>query len=300
VFGLLKRRADAKGRIGLCVERGRIAIAVVTRAADQVFLSRCEVLPVDAAGGPDAIAAAVRDAGLPKYPVSAVLGASDYQIALVEAPEVPRAELRAAMRWRLKDAIDFRIEDAIVDVFDLPSQNRGSRANMIYGVAAKRAAVDHWSACLAATSAFDVIDVPELCLRNLASHTTFAPGGVASLHFGEDSATVILVRGRAFYFARQMDLQAARNAGGIVLELQRSLDYYERHFDQPPITRIAISPTGPRAQALAEDLKRETGFEVSALDLNSVLQCAAPIDAATQSACILAVGAALREERRPS
>jgi MSHA biogenesis protein MshI len=298
VFGLLKRRADAKGRIGLSVERDRIAVAVVNRVADQVFLSRCEILPIDAAGGAEAVAAAVRDAGLPKYPVSAVLGASDYQIALVEAPDVPHAELRAAMRWRLKDAIDFRIEDAVIDVFDLPAQNRGSRAHMVYGVAAKRSAVDHWAASLAATSTFDVVDVPELCLRNLASNTGYAPSGVALLHFGANSATVILVRGRAFYFARQMDLGAARNAGGIVLELQRSLDYYERHFDQPPITRIAISPTGPRAEALADELKRETGFEVTALDLNAVLQCAAPIDAGTQSACLLAVGAALREERR--
>ena len=300
MFGLLKRRADAKGRIGLCLERNRIAIAVVTRVADQAFLSRCEVLPVDAAGGAEALAAAVRDAGLPRYPVSAVLAASDYQIALVEAPDVPPAELRAAMRWRLKDAIDFRIEEAVIDLFELPAQNRGSRAHMVYAVAAKRAAVDLWAAALAASTAFDVVDVPELCLRNLAAVTAYAPGGVALLHFGANSATVILVRGRAFYFARQMDLQAARNAGGIVLELQRSLDYYERHFDQPPITRIAISPAGPRAEALAAELKRETGFEVSPLDLNEVLQCAGPIDAATQSACLLAVGAALREERHAS
>ncbi len=300
MFGLMKRRADAKGRIGLSVERDRIAIAVVTRVADQVSLSRCEILPVDAAGGPEAIAAAVRNAGLPKYPVSAVLGASDYQIALVEAPEVPPAELRAAMRWRLKDAIDFRIEDAVIDVFDLPAQNRGSRAHMVYAVAAKRAAVDFWAASLAPSTAFDVVDVPELCLRNLASNTAYAPGGIALLHFGAGSATVILVRGRAFYFARQMDLLAARNAGGIVLELQRSLDYYERHFDQPPITRIAISPAGPRADGLTEELKRETGFEVAPLNLNDILQCASPIDASTQSSCLLAVGAALREERHAS
>ncbi len=298
MFGLLKRRADANGRIGLALERDRIAIAVVTRVADQVSLSRCEVVPVDAAGGTAAIAAALRDAGLPKYPVSAVLGAKDYQIALVEAPDVPPAELRAAMRWRLKDAIEFRIEEAVIDVFDLPAQNRGSRAHMVYGVAAKRAAVDHWAASLAATRAFDVVDVPELCLRNLASNTAYAPNGVALLHFGGSAATIILVRERAFYFARQMELHAARDTGGIVLELQRSLDYYERHFDQPPITRIAISPTGPRAEALAGELKRETGFEVTTLDLNRVLQCAAPIDAATQADCLLAVGAALREERR--
>jgi MSHA biogenesis protein MshI len=122
------------------------------------------------------------------------------------------------------------------------------------------------------------------------------------VHLGETAATVILVRGTTFYFARQMDLQATPDArldvGGIVLELQRSLDYYERHFDQPPITRIAVSPGGQRARLLAADLGRETGFEVETLDLAALLRCETSIDSAVDPGCLLAVGAALREEHR--
>jgi MSHA biogenesis protein MshI len=91
---------------------------------------------------------------------------------------------------------------------------------------------------------------------------------------------------------------AAVDSTGIVLELQRSLDYYERHFDQPPITRIAVSPCGQRASALVQDLNHDTGFEVATLDLNSILECVAPIAPETQAACLMAVGAAMREERR--
>jgi MSHA biogenesis protein MshI len=129
------------------------------------------------------------------------------------------------------------------------------------------------------------------------------------LYLGETTATIVLVRGTTFYFARQMNLQpaplAAAHAAGtrvdaasVVLELQRSLDYYERHFDQPPITRIAVSPAGARANELARDLGRETGFEVASLDLNVLLRCATPVEPVAQAACLLAVGAALREEHR--
>lgn len=310
VFGVFKRRAAAQGRIGIAVEREYVAIAVVTRDADQLRLTRCEVLAVDPAGGPEAVAAIVRAAGLPRLPISSVLRTEDYQLALVEAPDVPPAELRAAMRWRLKDAIDFRVEDAVIDVFDVPTQNRGNHGRMMYAVAARRDAVERCAASLAASPSFDVVDVPELCLRNLASKLPGVAGGIALLHLGEVAATVILVRGTTFYFARQMDLKAiqrttadrdggaAVDSTGIVLELQRSLDYYERHFDQPPITRIAVSPCGPQAAALTQDLNRDTGFEVTALDLNSVLQCAAPIAPETQAACLMAVGAAMREEHR--
>lgn len=299
MFGLLKNRSAVKGRIGLSFDRDRISIAVVMREANQLLLDRCEVLPIDPQGGVEAAAAAVRGANLPRLAVSAVLRAEDYQLALVEAPDVPPAELRAAMRWRLKDAIDFRVEDAVIDVFDVPAQNRGTQGRMMYAVAARRAGVDRCASALVSVPAFDVVDVPELCLRNLASGMPEAAGGIALLYLSESTATVILVRGTTFYFARQMNLGANQlDSGGIVLELQRSLDYYERHFDQPPITRIAISPGGARAQALAEELNRDTGFIVTELDLNSLLRCATPVGLEAQGACLLAVGAAMREERR--
>jgi MSHA biogenesis protein MshI len=310
VLGLLKKSAAAKGRIGLAFGRDNLAIAIVRRDGALPVLERCEVLPIAPGGDPDAAAAAVRAANLPRLPVSAVLRPDDYQLALVEAPDVPPAELRAAMRWRLKDAIDFRVEDAIIDVFDVPSQNRGGQGRMMYAVAARKASIERYASALAMVPTFDVVDVPELCLRNLAALLPAAANGVALLHLGEVVATIVLVRGTTFYFARTMDLQAtlriaagsaidARlDSAGVVLELQRSLDYYERHFDQPPITRIAVSPPSARAVALAEDLGRDTGFEVSTLDLGSLLSSAAPIEPSALSGCLLAVGAALREEHR--
>ena len=310
VFGLLKRTADAKSRIGLALNRDQISLAVVTRVGNSALLSRCEVLPVDSTRGAEGACAALRAAGLPRFAVSAVLNAQDYQLALVEAPDVPPAELRAAIRWRLKDAIDFRVEDAVIDVFDVPAQHRGGHGRMMYAVAAHRKAVDEYAATLASVDGFDVLDVPELCLRNLASALPGADGGIALLHLGDSGVTLVLARGRTFYFARQMNFKATQrvtadpeadallDTAAIVLELQRSLDYYESHFDQPPITKIAISQAGARADALAAALNRDTSFEVATLDLNSMLVCSTPVTADVQRACLMAVGAAMREERR--
>jgi MSHA biogenesis protein MshI len=310
VFARFKKSSIAKARVGLAFGREHVAVAVVRRERGAPVLERCELLPMPAGGGGNAATAVIRAAGLPRIPVSTVLRSDDYQLVLVEAPDVPPAELRAAMRWRLKETIDFRVEDAVIDVFDVPAQNRGAQGRMMYAVAAQRSAVERHSGALAEVPTFDVIDVPELCLRNLATLLPAAASGVALLHLGETTATVILVRGTTFYFARQMDLQAtppvaadndpdARlDVGSIVLELQRSLDYYERHFDQPPITRIAVSPSGKRASLLAADLGRETGFEVETLDLASLLRCETSIESAVDPGCLLAVGAALREEHR--
>ena len=310
MLGLLRKSAAAKGRIGLAFGRENIALAVVRRESGVAMLERCEVLTHVAGSGPAGLAEAIRAANLPRLPASTVLRPDDYQLAMIEAPDVPPAELRAAMRWKLKDAIDFRVEDAIIDVFDVPTQNRGGQGRMMYAVAAHRTSVARHASALESVPTFDVVDVPELCLRNLAALLPAAASGVALLHLGETTATIVLVRSSTFYFARQMDLQATLriasgtpidaplDIGSVVLELQRSLDYYERHFDQPPITRIAVSPAGARGAELAAELSRETGLEVSTLDLASILSSATPIEPATQAACLMAVGAALREEHR--
>jgi MSHA biogenesis protein MshI len=310
LFGLPKRDARNRGRIGLLFASDHIALAIVNRDRGQVFLTRCEILPVDSAAGPGAHAAALRAAELPRLSVSSVLGDGEYKLALVEAPDVPPAELRAAMRWRLKDAIDFKVEDAVIDVFNVPPPSRGGQGRMMYAVAARRSAVERSAAALQSMPTFDVVDVPELCLGNLAAAVPEAAHGIALLHLGEAAGTVVLVRGRTFYFARHMDLKVASRAAGvhdrhgqldspnILLELQRSLDYYERQFDQPPITRLVISPAGPSADALAENFRRDTGFQVSVLDLSTLLNCTMPLAPATQAACLLAVGAAMRQERR--
>jgi MSHA biogenesis protein MshI len=316
VLGLFGKTLAGKGRVGIAFGTDHLALVVLRRDGAHPVLERCEILALDSSAGAEAPLAAVRAAGIPRIPVSTVLGPDDYQLALVEAPEVPPAELRAAMRWRLKDSIDFRVEDAVIDVFDLPDQNRGGHGRMMFAVAARRAAVTAHTHALAGTPGFDAIDVPELCLRNLAALLPMASAGVALLHLGERAATIVLVRGRTFYLARHVDLYLAPqedlssgggaagrqngriDAAGVVLELQRSLDYYERHFDQPPITRIAVSPAGSRADELARELGRETGFEVGTLDLNALLSCKTPIQPSAQASCLLAVGAALREEHR--
>jgi MSHA biogenesis protein MshI len=309
VFGLLKKSSTAKGRVGVAFGPDGVAIAIVRRDSGSPVLESCTLLPLDSAASVEAVGAAIKAAQLPRMPISTVLRPEEYQLALVEAPDVPPAELRAAMRWRLKETIDFRVEDAVIDVFDVPDQNRGGQGRMMYAVAARRGAVDRHAGALGAEAAFDVVDVPELCLRNLAALLPAASAGVALLHLADTTASIILVRGTTFYFARQMDLRASLglaraesgarlDAASVVLELQRSLDYYERHFDQPPITRIAVSPAGARAGELAQGLGAETGFEVITLDLNLLLPCTTPIEPDAQATFLLAVGAALREEHR--
>ena len=306
LLGLLKKPSALRGRIGLSLGESQVALALVRREGGEAVLERCELMPLRPA---EAVAGLLKDAALPRLPVSAVLAPTEYQLILVEAPDVPPAELKAAMRWRLKDSIDFRIEDAVIDVFEIPEPIRRGQGRMMYAVATRRGVVERQAALIAGLAPLEVIDIPELCLRNLAALVPAAASGVALLHLSATSAAIVLTRGPTFYFARQMELRPgagsgapdapdAPDAAAIMLELQRSLDYYERHFDQPPITRVVLAPADARSAALAHELKSESGLEVELLDLNERLRCREPLSPQLQSAALLAVGAALREEHR--
>jgi MSHA biogenesis protein MshI len=309
LLAFMKKAAVSDRLVGLAITRERLALAVVHRHGGSApVLERCVSIPGSNPGTPQAVAEALRSSDVPAAPIRVVLETGDYQIVLLEAPDVPPAELRAAMRWRLREQIDFPVEDAVIDVFDVPPQSRAANGRMVYAVAAKRDLIESRSAIFAGRAGAHVIDIPELALRNLAMLLPTSAAGVALLHLRDDTATVVLVRGGTFYFSRQMRLQSLLEPGegggstidpsSVALELQRSLDYYERHFDQPPITNVCIAPAGPRSQTLVEGLIRETGLAVTELDLNRRLSCSTTLEPDVQRDCLLAVGAALRVERR--
>jgi MSHA biogenesis protein MshI len=311
VFGFLRKAPVSRGRTAIAVDGALLALAVVEhQPASRPTLARCELLAITDGGSPRGIAEALRTTNLSAAPISLLMPYSQYQLSLVEAPDVPPAELRAAMRWRLLETLDFPVDEAVIDVFDLPPTGHGGHKRMVYAVVARRTQVEQQIAALAGYRNFDAVDIPELALRNLAALLPSSPSGVALLHVGDTAATLVIVRGSTFYLARRISLHKpisldseshspqALDIAGVALELQRSLDYYERNFDQRPIAQIVIAPIADATSGLITALARESGLNLATYDLNQVMECAAPLEPHVQRSCLLAVGAALRVERR--
>jgi len=311
LFG--KRRAQTS-RIGVSIGPAGTALAAVDCPSPDARprLTLCEHLQSDAAGLAR-LGQTLRDHGLDRAPMSVVTQAQDYELVLIETPDVLPEELRAAVRWRLKDMIGFNIDEAVVDVFGIPDQSHRSSARAAYAVAARSEALDRYAATITqATRSLDVVDIPELCLRNLCMLTDANRTGVAMLLAGEKSGLLVLVHNSFLYVARhiewsrsyEMDGAVAANPGArpsidasaLALEVQRSLDYYESHFDHPPIGELLIAPLQAELASLATELRSVIGLRVTLFDANILLDCTAPLTAETQAQCVLAIGAALRRE----
>jgi MSHA biogenesis protein MshI len=222
---------------------------------------------------------------------------------LVESPDVLPAELRAAVRWRLKDNIDFPVEEAVVDVFDIPEQSRHAGTKMMYTIAAKRQAIEANVSLLRAAQGFDVIDIPEMALRNLASHLPEAEEGLILLWLGRESARLLVIKEATLYLTRHVQFASGEPAAdghpgpdvaAIALELQRSIDYFESHYEQATIDHLIIAPPGPEADRLSRALASETSMRIQALDLGRAIDLGA-VPVPTDGRTLLAIGGALRE-----
>ena len=245
----------------------------------------------------------VRDRELDKTACATLLDIADYQLLMVEAPEVPQTELKAAIRWRIRDLIDFHIDDAVLDVFDTPpSGARGVQENLYVVVSRSTAVKERLETLQSAGADLEVIDIPELALRNIAALLEQDTGGQAMLFFGADQGLITLTRDATLYLARSMDIgyqqliAAPDLVDRLALELQRSMDYYDRHFQQAPITSITLCPLPEALPQLAEQLEQQTGIRVREFKPEDIVELREPIDAKQFATCMLAIGAALRTE----
>ena len=295
-----------------------VAVARISRDETSIpKLDVCHYTPID-----DNENAAVKltqvasEQNLDHSRCSCVLDTHSHSLLLIEAPDVQPAELKAAVRWRIKDLIDFHIDDAVIDVFEIPEQGATpGRARLMYAVAARASNIHANIAKIEKTTLnLDTIDIPELAIRNITSLLDDDVRGVAFLYLGADTGVITLTRQGALFLSRNIDVglkkmipaagsddlhpQTEQSLEKIVLEVQRSLDYYESHFSQPPITSLVLAPMEQEIAGVLPYLSANLGIAVSMLDLASILEIDDSITAASQTKCLLAIGAALRHEQK--
>jgi len=302
MLAFLRRGRGTGSQIGVFVTPEGVAAAQVTaRATGKPRLERCVY---EKQGANDPFARVLARLPNRHAPAVSVLDPADYRLLLVEAPDVPADELRAAVRWRVKDLIDFHIDDAVIDVFEMPAHARGGPSRMMYAVTAKAELVK--SAIERVESAgltLGVVDIAELSLRNIATLLDTEQRGAAFLYLGERRSTLLLVRQGVLYLTRHVETGVATLAeagelrpelvAGLALEVRRSLDYVESHYEHPamPLLHVAGLEDADR-----EQIARELGLAVREVDLKTLFDTDDTFSPELQRLCLPAIGAALRRD----
>lgn len=338
LFDFLKKKVrPTTGQTGIRLGQHGVGIAQVTQdsAVEAPRLDICRFIPNESlAERPTLLARLSEELHLEEETCISLAENDMFTLLLVDAPEVEPSELKTAIRWRIKDLIDFHVDDAIIDAFDIPGQEERGRQKLMYVVAARRASVQtHINQLEEERINLSVIDIPELAMRNISALLPEDETGVAMLYLTFEGGLLTMTRQKNLYLARRLDiglsqltafvddkpLQPADDEAAdefvlddddeisqplqrafdtIVLEVQRSLDYYESHFALPQVAGLVIAPLEEPVPGMLNYIASNLGVPVRMLDLNALVQSDLTLSDELQSQCLLPIGAALRESNK--
>jgi len=311
MLGFLKPRQQLEFAAAVLDREDWILIGINRTKAGKIDLSVCEWVNMSQIPDEQKRIARLknkfREFRLDQNGISTVLGLGEYTLMSIEAPQVPANEIRSAVRWQIQDLLDFHIDDAVIDVFDAPELANSQQRN-IYAVISKKKSLED---CIAPLQQIDanltVVDIPELILRNIASLLEENANGLVMLYFNEYQGLLTLVHQNVLYLARSLDIgyrhlinDMREGSSGaidyICLEVQRSLDYFDRYFGKAPIQNVVVLPLQDICPNLCRQIQDQLGIHARFFNMDEFITQKQFLSAEQQRRCMLTLGAALRRE----
>lgn len=305
IISLFRSKTRDAGWLAIGFVARGIHLVRVEFGAEKPRVVRCEYRET-AAGVDAALLRVAPEAGADMC--SVLLEAAEYQMLLVNAPAVPDQELTAAVRWKIKDGLGYPVDEASVDVLKIPSGS-ADRGQSLYAVSASGEIVRKRIAQFEqAGLSLGVIEIPETAQRNVAALFEREGGALALLAFDEKGGLLTFTCNGELYLSRRIEINARQlcdaNAAlrgqyldRVDLELQRSLDYFERQFRHLNLSHVLLC--APERSGLLDFLRANLGIAVEGLDLSAVMDIAAsPELSDSEFVCnaLPALGAALRQD----
>ncbi|MCJ8319927.1 MAG: hypothetical protein MJK12_09855 [Colwellia sp.] len=203
-----------------------------------------------------------------------ILPVSHYQIVQVDKPNVPDAEIAAALKWQVKDLVTVAVEDMIIDYFDGPILAGGAKLNV---VCASKAYLTE----LVTNLTQDNINLKKISTEEFAFVSLVEKQDAAVLLVcqqpNEEIILIIVKKGKIYFHRRlrgfsQIGKQSEEELtmgtiDSLSLEIQRSTDYFERQLKQAPIKAIQVIVPIDNENILAEKLAQNTHIPVQLLAL---------------------------------
>lgn len=122
------------------------------------------------------------------------------------------------------------------------------------------------------------------------------------LRLRSSEGLICVQNGAELYMARRIEQGLERSGNdmdGMLLEVQRSLDYFESQLGKGYISRLLLLPMKREGERAREALRANLAVNLQPLELAALFPgqpAAAGLSESEQAYCVAAVGAALRQE----
>lgn len=221
----------------------------------------------------------------------------------LSAPPTPPSERAGALKFRAREVSQIPVEDMLLDYLDVPgTRARGTEPPTYCAIASRARMTLLRDAVLGAGMRLEAIDVADMALCHLLGRVADGSGeALAGLWLGNQGLRFVIVHQHGLSLFRSSTLNAEHFRDGLadhvdqlLLELQRTIDFYESHYTTPPPKRLLLMPDWPFVPALVNALEPSLRVRPERLALSEVIVSAGMADGPAPDLSVLAIGAALR------
>ncbi|MBL7004185.1 MAG: hypothetical protein ISR69_09190 [Gammaproteobacteria bacterium] len=227
----------------------------------------------------------------------------DYNLFQVEHPEVSDEEATEAIKWKIKDLLSFDVDNAVIESYPMPESSK-TTVKQINVVAANDSAIRAYIEVLKHSGLeLDVLDISELALNNIFKHVDLGDNTIGVLLLTERRGQLYVFKKGVLYVVRdfKIGLNQLKNTespeetyDSVLLEVQRSLDYFEGYYGIGGISKLYISPQLVELESMANYLQNYVSFELDFLTASNI--CAFNENLDFDHRCFMAYCLALRED----
>ena len=278
MLGFLPSKAKAV-QVGVDFTPTGVAVVDVSRSKDNAGnVLHSDFLPaVGATEQSRVLTEWVERNGLKKADCISLIARHDVQLLQMEKPAVAEDELLQAVTWKLRDLINYDISAAVVDVFELPLSAK-SPVQHINAVVANENIVGGYVDIIKGSGLnLQAIDVHELVTRNFCHIAASDATTVAFLQLLDNEGLLSIYHENNLHVTRdfKIGLLTVEGAGdeaesvfdNVLLELQRSMDYFESSYGMGAVQSMMIFPQTSAIEKMAAYLQNYVGYDLDFVEI---------------------------------
>jgi len=292
--------ASKESQIGVDFLSGGVAVAqVFTGSKDPGSVVRAEFIEANGQEAQvEALRKWVRANGLQKSPCVCLIAHDDCDVYQVEKPEVEDSEMMQAVTWKIKDLISYDVGNAVVDSYPMPLSGKNNQQQV--GVVAAQDTVigSYVESIKSSAMRLRTLDIHDLVRSNLQVVRQSADKSLALMTFSDDAGLLSVYYDTDLYVSREFKIGIKRleKAGAddesafdaLLLEIQRSLDYFESFYGMGAVTDLQIFPRVTATEKMSMYLQNHANYDIDFVDVDAS-------EAGINPFCFHAYCAALRD-----
>ncbi len=207
-----------------------------------------------------------------------VLDYTQYQLLMTDSLEMSADDLPNALKWKVKDLLEYEVDDALVDAFVVPPHGNAKRLKKAFVTVTSLKRIKTFQEIFSSYGFYlSLVTVSLLAERDYLLLLPDNKGTDILVSFCAEYCYISLINAGDVYFVRKIINQGGDSLLSVTedgqceltLELQRSMDYCQSSLKLPDVKRVFISPTLPVPKNILASIQNTLNVSVEGIDLSS-------------------------------